>query len=153
METEDTSPQQAKEKVARQAQSRGGSKESAKKDGTSFLEWMDKGETTSDGLVEHKSFAISVNGKRLDVRLGDTVIMRGSKRDSSEQQISDDNRMALTGPRCMLARVEKIWETKDEDDTAHCRSFFLARWFLSVSEQLTLCQEVVDTNLLLSSIA
>lgn len=89
---------------------------------TLFVGWLDEGVEGTNGEVQHEGFTLTIRGKTFDVSIGDAVLTRSSSDDQSE-----------TSPeRGMIARVERIWETKNTG-TGECPFMFQARWFLRVS--------------------
>jgi len=98
---------------------------------TLFVAWLDKGLEGKNGETEYEGFSLTVGGKTLDVSIGDAVLVRGSG--IEDQQVEDEKseKVGYEG-RMMIARVERIWDTKN-NGTGECPYMFQARWFLRVS--------------------
>ena len=95
---------------------------------TLFVGWLDEGVQGTNGEVQHEGFTLTIRGKTFDISIGDAVLTRSSADDQSETEKLDK-----AGPgRGMIARVERIWETKNSG-TGECPFMFQARWFLRVS--------------------
>jgi hypothetical protein len=86
-----------------------------------FVGWLDEGVGGKDGDIEHEGFTLTIGGKTFDISIGDAVLMRTSKDQNSQVETSQG----------MIARVERIWETKNSG-SGECPFMFQARWFLRV---------------------
>jgi hypothetical protein len=106
---------------------------------TLFVGWLDEGVEGKNGDVEHEGFSLAIGGKTFDISIGDAVLMRSSSDDQLESEKSQK-----VGPEGgMIARVERIWETKNIG-TGECPFMFQARWFLRVSIFVSLWANIHD---------
>lgn len=118
--------------AAKRKQNEESGEESSSADLTTFSGWLDDGGEGKNGFIEHQGFSLTRRGKRFDVLIGDAVLTRPTGQDTAlsvPADKSDDDAELEDG---MIARVERIWETKTPA-AEQCPFMFEARWYLRVS--------------------
>jgi hypothetical protein len=118
---------------------------------TRFRGWLDEGTSKPDGRIEHESFSLKIGGEIMEVSLGDAVLMRNASDESSFGDMDDSfdyygsANNNKSDDRIVIARVERIWEEENDNDSPGGKFQFLARWFLKVSAPSRWCFEFPTT--------
>lgn len=114
-----------------------------KKVKTVFSGFWDEGVVAEDGRIDYTGLNLTIGKDVYEVRVGDTVILRGddgpgkedadSKGAGSQAAIGGSQKTGMTeakvGDGLMLARVERIWQEKSRGGRSG-KILFQARWFL-----------------------